>query len=336
MSKLTLGSIKSQVARATNLCASDAKLIDLINEAQIRLMARGKWVGTWQRYRLCVNDDNCLTWPRQIEAIEAFAICGNPGQIWDMWFEFLENGPGMFDEDSQPGNLLVDRGEGYVTFRDIQHADAAPKRIRVLADVAETSKFIILQGYDENNNWIRTQVSGSWIDGERVSISTTVQVTVNYFSALTGVLKDATNGVVRLFQYNPIDAAQVSIAVYEPDETRPNYRRSYFPGLADMASCCDSNECETKYLTVSATLKAMPVANDNDFLILRSAAAIKLMVLAILYEERNLFNEAAVLEAKAVVELEKELGKYIGDGVVVKIRTQAAALYGGGGVANYL
>lgn len=334
--KLTLGSIKTQVARATNLCADDTKLVALINEAQQRLMVRGKWVGTWQRYRICTTED-CLTWPRQIETIEAFAICNRPGEVRDGWFEFIQNGPGLFDEDSSPGDLLVDRGEGYVTFVDIQHSDDNPKKIRVLADVTETSKYIILQGYDENAIWIRTQVNGSWIDGERVAISTTVQVTTNYFSSLVGVIKDSTNGIVRLYQYDPATSMQVAMAVYEPDETRPNYRRSFIPGLSNTGSCCEeSSDCETKSVTVTAKLRHMDVANDNDFLILRNAAAIKLMVLSILYEERNLFKEAEVMLQKAVTELDKELASFIGDGPVVKIRTQARDLWGGGGVQNYL
>ncbi len=73
----------------------------------------------------------------------------------------------------------------------------------------------------------------------------------------------------------------------------------------------------------------MPVANDNDFLILGNLAAFKLMVMAIIKEERNLFAEAQAYESKAVGELQNDLSSFEGDGVIPVLRLASPDVYGG-------
>jgi hypothetical protein len=328
MERLTLGSIKADIARAVGICEDDARVAGLVNEAQKRLVNKGKWWGTTARYRVCVNDA-CLVWPRQIDTIEAFAICSTPGTIKSGWYEFLGHGPGILKETSSRGNLLVDK-DPTCAYDAILGTD---KKVRVFADVAEAAgSQILLQGYDENGQWIRTLVSGAWIDGVYVDILTTGAVSSVFISSLTGAIKPQTNGPVRLYEFAPATGVQRQIAYYESDETRPVYRASFVPGIEDMGACTDAT-CSQKAVTVLAKLRPMPVAGDNDWLLLGNAPAIKLMVMAIRKEENDHWAEAQAYETKAVQLLEEELSAHMGDGMVVDIRVQNDDWMGAGMVA---
>lgn len=325
----------SGIARVLNLSPDDDRFTAYVNESERRLVTRLKSFGTVTRYQICATE-GCITWPRHIAAIEAAAVCDNPIPIRNGWFESLENGYGLQGDadcsNCNGGLQLYDRPNACV-FADIRGTD---KVIRVYADVAEDADAkILLQGYDENNNWIRTEPNGAgngWVDGEYVSISTVATDSTKTFSAITGVQKPATNGVVRLYEYDTATTVQRAIAVYEPDETRPWYRRSLIGGLSAISN---DSDCETKTVTVWVKLDFIPVVNDTDWLVIGNLPAIKDMCQSIRKAEANLFEEATAWEARAVNELQKELRHYRGDGVVNPIRMPSREVYGAG-VTNLL
>lgn len=330
--RLRLSDCKTDIARVLGFCDSDSRVVSYLNEAQRRLMPKGKWVGTVVRYRICVSN-SCLTWPRQIETIEAFALCDTPGMLRNMWFEYLGNGPGQLSEENGNGKTLVDRGMA-ATFDD-PIANASNK-IRVHSAVAESSSSrILIQGYDENAQWVRTQDSGSWVDGEYVTISNVYQYTTTRWSNITGVQKPVTNGPVWLYEYSTtLSSAVKALAYYEPDETNPLYRRSLIPMLSD-AGCCDcdtGDSCSNTSVTVLAKLRHIPVRNDNDWLILQSLPALKDMVKSVDFREKNMMKEAMEYEASAVTELQSDLKSFEGSGTVRPIRAEGWNTFGGGGV----
>lgn len=320
MYRLTLGVARPVIARVIGKCAADDETRDKANEVHERLMNNPvKAVGKVVRYRICTNA-SCLTWPRQLNTIEAYAVCDSPGFIRNGWFEFLGNGPGQLHADSCWYHDLLP-GDDSPTFDDIM---GLTSKIRVHSDLVEAAGArILLKGYDENAQWIRTQDAGSWIDGEYVGISTSYAYTVKKFSALTDVIKPVTNGPVRLYEYDTALASVVkALAFYENDETHPLYRRSRIPNMSEGSCCGSTDECSNKSLTVRATLAHMPVINDNDPFVLRNLAAMKLMAMAIQKEEQNMFNESEVLEQKALRELERELATYQGSGEVAVVRRE--------------
>lgn len=332
--RTTLGDAKdstiSDIASVLNVATTDARFIRYINQAQQRLLETGEqfW-GSHARYLFCLSED-CITWPREIANIEAAAVCDTPIPIRNGWFEFMGNGYGIqgtTDGDgcgnSCGGLQLYDRGVA-CAFNDIIGTN---KKIRVYADVAEsaTSK-ITLQGYDENGNWIRTEVSGSWIDGEQVLISTTPQLSTKKFSSLVSVLKPATNGPVRLYEYNTDTAAQRALAIYAPDEKRPSYRRSAIVGL----STCEG-ACETARVTVSARLEFIPARTDNDWLLIGNLGALRLACQAIRKEGADLWDDAVRYWGLARQALRDELAHRVGSGTVQPINVQDAAIFGASG-----
>lgn len=343
MELLRLADVRESISRVANLCASKARVVDLVNEAERRLTLKGKWVNTVQSYQICVGGANCLVWPRQIATIEAWARCQTPGQIRNRWYQFNGNGPGILSEDSNWYQTLID-ADPVCCFDDITVSDTPTRKIRVQSDFAETSGArILLQGYDENSNWIMTTDSqtGQKIDGEYVRISNTgTNQTTNIFTKLVRVQKPITNGPVRLLEFDTSNNLVIKqIAYYEPGETLPWYRRSFLPGLSNVnncGSCSDcgqsssDSDCNNKVVTVMAKLRHIDVIADNDFLLLGNQGALKLMVMAILKEERNLLEEAVAYEAQAVKLLQEELSSYEGDGALPIIKYEGRETYGAG------
>jgi hypothetical protein len=320
MPRTTLGQVKEEInwPETIGYCSTDPRVVAAINKAQRRLLKRGLWWGCYGRYRMCVTD-GCITWPRQFATIEMVSVCDRPVTIRNEWFEFIENGPGLQDgEDCGPE--LYDRGTA-ISFNDVQGSN---KKIKVYADVAESAgSKILLQGYDENGNWIRTLVSGEYVDGEYVAISTTPTLSTKTFSSLTGVQKPVTNGTVRIYTYDTVALTQRALAIYEPNENIPSYRRSLITGLDNIP------DGETRSVTVMAKHEFIPAVKDTDYLVIGNIDAIEEMCASLKKARDNIFQEAELCEQRAIRELQKELEVYLGSGTVVNIRTPPREIYGG-------
>lgn len=199
------------------------------------------------------------------------------------------------------------------------------------ADVAEDAAAkILLFGNDENGNWIRSESSpGVWHDGLYVSLSGGPNLSSKFFTALTGVQKPVTKGAIRLYEYDTVLTTQRALAVYEPTETNPSYRRSF------IGSICPGADCDTVQVMVMAKLEFIPVSADTDWLLIGNLPAIKDMCQSILKSERNLFDESVQWEARAVQALRRELSHYRGHGVVQPIRMVPRNI-GGPAVANMI
>lgn len=340
--KLLLKDVKPSVAKMLSMASTDSRVTDYINEAQERLIYKGKWPGTYVRYIL--NESNgAITWPRQLETIEAVAVSGASGRIRNSWYEFLESGPGLLDTTSGDSLTLVDRGES-CTWSDITGTDATLRRIRIKYDSADDGKTMILQGYNQTVEWIRTDIGGVISDGEKVTLTggtqeggsgTTYYVdTVNTYQFLSAVIRDASNYSVNLYEINAsgstaeVTASERNIAVYEPTETRPVYRRSLIPGLPDTNT--------TQVVTVVGKARFLPAVNDNDWLFINYESAIKEMVMSIRHAENNLLQEAEGYEGRAVRMLEEQLMHYMGDGTVVALRIHGQAAQTAAGVENII
>lgn len=316
--RTTLAEIRDTlIPQVLQLCAADTTgaLQRYLNEAVVRLLPRGQWRGTVVHYRFCPTA-NCITWPRQIESILAFAICNWPGEIRSHWYEYLGQGPGQIDPTTWcDGSKLLDRGLA-VAFDDICGED---KKIRVYLDnPSDAGKTILLQGYDKNRNWVLTG-DGS-INGELVTLLAvpTTYVDTNTVwmpGGLVGVQKQLTKGPVRLYELDTTTGLQRPLAIYEPDELTPEYRRSIVPGLTDSGPCCGADAaCTQPTVTVLAKLKFVPVRAETDYLLISNIAALKDMCQAIKKRENNLVKEAMLYEASAVAVLEQELSNFHGDG----------------------
>jgi hypothetical protein len=297
------------------ICSTDSRFTTLLNEAQQRIvMGPEQWWKITQRYRISVAE-GCITWPRHIAAIESISACGMPMTLRNPWFEFLESGYGLRSCSCNCDWGAYDRGTA-VTFDDIKPTG---KRLRFYVDVAETAgQTIIAQGYNDSSEWIRTLSGGVYIDGEAISLPNAVATPIlstNFFSSVTALILPASrNGILRLYEYDNAAATQRQIGVYEPDETTPEYRRTFIGGL-----------CDSTARTVDAMVRRefIPVSADNDWLMVANLPSLKLMMMSIDSEMKRDFNAAAYFKGECFNLLTREAAHYTGQGNVAPLRIES-------------
>ena len=331
--RLAYGSVKTLLARVLSMNSTDSRVSEYCSRAQERLLHKAKWVGTYGRFRVCVQD-SCLTWPREIETIEAAALCDEPVDIRNDWYEFLTAGPGILTESCGPRLTLVDRGDA-VAFDDVKGLN---KKLRVYCDTTEAGGLqILLRYYNASGQKVYTTVNSVSVEGEYVNLPAggAYQLASDFVmpGGFYGCIKPATLRTVRIYEYDTVLTTQRPLAYYEPDETNPVYRRSLIPGIS--SGCCGgtSGSCGDSTVDIVGKFRTRDVAKDSDALIIQSREALRLMVQAIRKEEDNLFEDAAKYEARAEVVLNEQLRHWMGDGKVQPIRIVDSEV-GGAGILN--
>ncbi len=336
MDRLRLLDLRVPIAEVLNTCSTSPEVAPMVNRVERRLMRikGGKWVGTVARMRICTASTGCLAWPRMIETIEGYQVCGVPGNIRNKWYTFSQQGPGALNANSSWYSNLID-ADMMCTF-DTPSNNTSKVAVSAEVDEAEDAR-ILIRGYNGAGVWVRTEEpasSGLYIDGEYVAIENGVtHYSVNVFSAITGTIKPTTNGPVQLAQYDvPTSTLVKSLAYYEATEEVPIYRASLIPGLATRHGCPPQTSCNcpstSTQVTVIAKLRHIDVVDDNDFLVLGNEAAFALGAQAILKERRNLWMEAQQYWASAEKELQGELSSFEGDGAIPTYKTEGSSTWG--------
>lgn len=319
--------VKAACAKALGSCEDDAKLLDYVNRATERLLYKGKFKGTVQTFRFCVNSDSCIIWPREIETPEAVAVCKHPVAMRSEWYEFTE-GVGQIDSDDNLCNTLIDRGE-VPAFDEVVGED---KKLAVYSQLNEgVGKYINLQFFDEFGQWVTSEFDGERIDGENIAIPHTAG-TYNYTTnvckpgGLVRVKKDVTIGQVHLYEYDTTTTDLRPLAYYQADEEVPLYRRSLIPDL-------NVNSCDQTQLTVAAKLRFIPARDDESFLMISHKEALRLAVRAIFLEEQGIWDEANINWAAAWQALNEQLSHYKGSGEIPVPRFAPKTIWGGTSLA---
>lgn len=351
MPRTTLLDAKNEgLPSAIGACPGDARFLLRLNTAQRRLLKRGKYWGTFSRYRLCVTE-GCVSLPPQIAALESVAVCGRPLRLHDQWFEFLENGLGIQQVQSSGIGGCCGAGSGciddakyrgrYPTFADVTGVD---KKLLLICDLnADVGVDVLVMGYDENNNWIRTVQGGVMSDGKIITLAQspgTVSIN-NIFSIITDIQLPVRDGQCWLYSlappYDPGTSDKVMLGNYQYFETRPSYARYYIGGIL---SGSNGDGCNLTTVDVMAKHDFIPAVKDNDYLVIGNLDALEFMIQA-LEKYRNAVSqtqvgEAVAFEKLAEHELDKELDHYRGSGVVTGITVSGNDIGVAEPVPNYI
>jgi hypothetical protein len=332
--RLRMADVKaSRIPEVLGICATDDRLADYTNESQERMLHRGNWVGT-QAQHIIRTINGKITWPRHVLVPNGVSLCGCNLDIRNEWYEFLGNGPGLQDETCGY-RQVIDRGIS-VAFDDIDEEGMGDKKIRVYCDLSvDVGKVVTLQGTDENGARVMTIVSGSWIDGEQITLAQSPgTLSTKKYTKLLGAIKDETIGWVRGYEVDSGTGLNTkALFVYDPTETLPTYRRSVISGYGQE----DATNVQT--ITAWCNMRHIPVrrnhaVNDNDYLQITSLAALKEMCLSVKYAEDHDQARAEMHEGRCRRELEGELARYRGEGTILNVRAAPSDTWGAGGVVN--
>lgn len=304
--RTTLGDAKlpaSRIAQAININPCDSRFTDLINAAQEKLLEMGKWWGTYRTLYVCVNQYG-ITWPREVASVQGLQIAGVGVPLLNQWFEFGEATRGPDPGEACNPTWLIDRPNA------CQFSDTAAEcRIRIYPTVAaDAGAKVLLQGFDSVGNPIRTQVSGAYVWGEQVTLASPFVTSTFTFRnpGLTGVQKPVTKGRLNVFSVDPTTGTETKIATWEPSEKNPSYRRSYLTNMPNSSSCSTTSP----QAEAIVRMEFIPALVDSDWLAIGNLGALRAGVKALVREDANQYQEAAIEWGNARSILVNELEKY--------------------------
>lgn len=326
--RTTLGNAKnSALPAAVGLNACDPRFVQLLNDAQYRLSEDGKWWGTYARMNVCAPRA-CLTWPREVKTVEGFNLCGWSIPIRNGWFEFQTyvRAPqaGCSDNGYCQTPQLLERGlPPACQYRDFD----VDSTIRLYPNAADVGLRVLLQGKDANGVVIRTldTVSGNVIDGEYLTLALPFVESVSTFKKpnLTGVQKPVTKYNVTATSVDPDLGTETEIAVWQPSETNPSYRRTYLVNRPNCGTnltwqCKDHGDgcrpadalCTDLSVEVLYRQEFIPALVDSDWLIISKLPALEREMVAIQQERRNEDEQSELNHKRAIRMLRQELEAY--------------------------
>jgi hypothetical protein len=215
-----------------------------------------------------VDGHAVVTLPRQFNTILAGNIV-RPGtalynlaplRIQNPWYANLPGGPGI------ESNLCIDSfvpiNDRVTTFRDWTTA----MYLRFKFEQTEAAGKILVRGVLAGTQIYSTD-DGNYIEGIAVSYSgsTTVTTTQQFDLPPYGVIKPETKG--RVWMYTWDGTTETLVAVYDPTETLPAWRRYRVP------SCTNSADNPTYIAVVKK--EWLPIVDDNQVLPISNLGAIR-------------------------------------------------------------
>jgi hypothetical protein len=334
MPYLTLGQIKSSgVINIAGVCADSPQFTSFVNQAVERLMSYGNFWGSVGKMQGCVYG-GCITWPREVGTVLAMNLCHRVRTVMGGWYEFMPLNGGDISPNRRDGwafdwgwgghggfnggaNVVSNDGLSSV-FNPI--SCNAGVYIRAYIDrQADIGKTITIYGIDSNGQEIYS-LQGTppvWMPGVVITFAAPFASTPMTIRTITRVMKDPTVGKVRLFQYDAVNNVLLNCATYAPDETTPQYQHSIVNRFHNACHCNQVTNTGTNSTPQARSILAyvkyqfIPVANDNDVVLLNNLAAIKLMIMAVKSEEAYDQQKADGFQASAIHELNRDLRNHL-------------------------
>lgn len=321
--RTTLADAKAdRLAEAVNCYPEETRFLQYLNSATQRLLHRGKFWGSYARYRISVTSQ-LLTLPPYIDTIEAIALSRIPLPLREYWCEFLETGWGTRDDSLQNTGIseCLLRGN-FPTIVDITTPSVLFAYCDLLDDV---DKAPLILGYDANGNWVRTQdpVTFEWHDGEYIELDQLPGVlSTTVFSQITDIqVPSSMEGQWFLYLGS---VSGTLLGRYQYWETRPSWKRYTVP----------FNDTGNLFVELVGKKSFVPVRKDTDYLVIGNLAALKLAMMAVKSEEEYNFGLASMLwnggtdkrtgqqVIGAMQELNSELDHHLGSGATRTIHVE--------------
>jgi hypothetical protein len=356
MARLTVLDLKnSRIPAALGLClpSDNTRFLGWLNEAQERLLAYGRWWGSIVEAQFCTTE-GCLVFPREVGTVEQIAICGYPVELANAWYEFTtnlakietcdgcctaENGTAGMRGNAWPcGHLQVrNRAKQAASFAWTRGSNKVLRFYPTHSD--DVGKTIVVQGYDSNNIWVRTNPGSGVIDGERVTLALPFvdTVTVWYPGSPSAIQKAVTSYRVLMYEYDTSSTLLRQLGDYQPSETNPLYRVAYVPGFSGITcgGCCD-DDTNRRTITALVKLAHINLTADGDWVLFQNIAAYKEAMMAVrdwengdiasgnihFYgaaapKQARMSNQATLRQGGAIPMLRAELRSMTGDSTTV-------------------
>jgi hypothetical protein len=287
-----------------------------INQATRRIMNRPRKPIHIERVVRFFTRKDAIALPAEIGKILHYTIDRSPAPLFGRAYEFVSGGWGELDcGDGMASKFLVDLGAHWPTMFEIpsmewdedNRADEplfTPQRLVAFSEAqADAGLEMRISGRGNMNHSLGAPDPGvvlpisRWKDGVEGSFELQpADNAVPLFSlsdpvrAVEGVVKPRTQGHVSLYTYDETTHQMYFLSKYHPNETAPRYRkyRITAPDFTDGVSVYAL--CEMAYV---------PLDHADDILIVQNMDALKMMVMALEFENEREFQAAKAYEADA-------------------------------------
>lgn len=339
---LTYGQVKQTCADALKWCTTDGRLLPMVNRAQEELKnAVPDFVGKHVRMRLCAYK-GMITWPEEIETIEKVSVDKIVIPVKDFWFEMLENATSIQEPDNCPtyGRLSLDRWDA-PGFDDIR---GSGKKLKIYCDQIETNVTIRFGGNNsltEGKTRVRSINAGVWVDGEVLTLDAgNPPTTTNVFLSWdVAVFNTKRNSYTRVYEVDPITLEERLIAIYEPNNLNPTFRRSYIPGICREQGCEDEDDTacgRRRTVTIIGKRRLVPCYTDADYVLIPNQTALADMCKSLYMKDNYQMNESEAYRRTAIRSLQEQFQNWRGLDAIGPMRMQLSSSFGTGGVINRL
>ncbi len=307
--RLTLGIARSKLSAA---CVPPAALTTaalaapFINMATEQLLNRGNWRGTNRKTAFAVYDDQ-FTLPRGLVTAKAAVIQGEDSPTYvcsypirNEWYEFIPGGEGYIADVPCDVGAFTDRGDGFVTFRDMPSGG----KLKIYNSTTESAGSFHVRGLVDGQK-LYTGTGASRIEGVNIAIPTTSgnstlgTHTFDAGASLYSIVKPVTNGVVTLYHVAD-DDTETLIGRFEPGETLPSYRRYYVPRRAN----------DDGQVVAMCKAKHYDVVSDNDEIFPGNINALEYALFALNYRRKDELERSQQNFELAKDELNAELEQF--------------------------
>lgn len=289
-----------EIKAVAGVCTTSDDFLSMLNQAQRRLIERGNWFGTEWIVKLCVYN-GCVTWPRYVSTVLGVRFCclGNV-DIRNNWYRM--SGPNNCSFGSWD-HTISDNGTSPI-YNEIM-GTAGVELWYSPTKLEDVGKKVVVFGTDPNGQPLQEKVNGVWRRGKTVTATATfVPTGAGLVQKITSVSREISQSNMQLFGYDAASLTFRDLAIWEPTETHPAYRRSLIKGFKCIPSNCPVTD-GVKLVTIEAMVKLafVPAVNDEDFLAIEDMTALAFMIAAIRLEESNQDAAAEIKTQKAIQSL---------------------------------
>lgn len=332
---LTLKQVRDQLYTAVVPNLSSQANIDkfnlTLNLACQRIINDGSWLGCYEHVAFLVPEgDHHVTLPPEYASIEAMAyeregdngcVCRVPVQIRNEWNVLLSGGPFLWDWNvwgsygfQAYNSYSNDRGDGFVTFRDVPYEEYT---LRFELESAEDAgQVILVKGYDEDENKIFSPGSSSAFEGIEFTLTYPNTTPSQHFTKqLYFLYKEAFEGYLKLYAVEVGTGEEYLVGNYQPNDTNPSYKRY------GVSNCSCTEEFTVRTI---CKRKFVPVFHDQDTVFPSNLGALRTALTAIVYESQNDPGRRDTEMAEAVEQLNNELRSFRG-GAAMRLRIDPSA-----------
>lgn len=299
-----------ELKAVAGVCASSPQFISLVNQAQRRLLKRGDWFDTDFTLRLCVSGCN-IAWPSFVGAIRGikFAGCFNQtANIFNQWYSFISPSAGYWGRPGFGGNFgqtnaVVSDTNMAPTFNEVSGTTGKLIRYYVV-NYEDIGKTITLNGTQYGVQPLQElDANNKHLNGVTLTAAAPYASTSALVTRIEAITRQATTGLAYLYEYDPVANTLRDLAVFQPNETNPRFRRSKIFNKPINSNPPDANGICWTNIDALVKVEFVPVVNVRDYLMIDDFDALKFMFQAINAEEARDYQSSELNITQAIREL---------------------------------